>query len=127
MVTRLGFGSNTIHDQKHLDFWLESLKSSPMFLVRKNSARQLGKMGDLKALPGLVTALKDPHREVRLSSVQALSKILDGSTIDALEEVEQSDGDAQVRRAASQAIAKIKQRQKYISSLNEEFEKKGSF
>jgi HEAT repeat protein len=50
-----------------METWAGNLKNDNP-LIRKSSARYLGQLGDKRAIPYLLQALKDPQAEVRLKS-----------------------------------------------------------
>ncbi|MFH1017762.1 MAG: HEAT repeat domain-containing protein [Pseudomonadota bacterium] len=92
----------------HLDYWVRTLKSHPLKLVRKNAARSLGKMGTREAIPSLVAALKDPDPGVRAEAAKSLGLLGDEKAFGPLHDASSNDSDREVRRAAANSIETIK-------------------
>ncbi|TET34622.1 MAG: HEAT repeat domain-containing protein [Planctomycetota bacterium] len=75
--------------------------------VRRWAALSLGSIGDKKAIPELVNALKDPNAVIRHDCVSALGEIGEQSTLNILKNVCKNDANPNVRSAASRAIKRI--------------------
>lgn len=101
----------TLSGGKPVDYWVESLRSSPDAKLRKEAAFKLGNVGptDSKALPALVSALKDRDAAVRCEAILALVKFgsaaLEASAV--LAELRQHDHDPRVRTYATKALEKL--------------------
>lgn len=106
--------AKTIHDEEHVQYWTQTLETHALVFVRKNAARNLGKIGDLQALPSLIKALEDKAHEVRLEAAKSLGLLGDESAIPVLEDTAQNDQDRQVRRRARWSIQKIRAHQEFI-------------
>lgn len=78
--------------------------------LRRAAALALGEIGAQSATDGLISALDDEDKDVRITVVQALKEIADPSAIDALQR-STSDGNKKVSEAAKTAIQSIKNRQ----------------
>jgi len=80
----------------------------PIPRVRPAAALALGRLGRVEAVPPLA-ALLDPaqHRTLRWSAAMALGELGDASALPALELAAANDPDALVRRAATEAAARI--------------------
>ena len=84
--------------------------------VRLSAALNLGKLGDKRAIPPLLGALKDSDKTVRGVAAAALGRLIDGSVdaktrktaIDALEQSARNDADAFVRSQAQKAFESVK-------------------
>jgi HEAT repeat protein len=99
--------------EEHVQYWVRTIAAHPMKLTRKNAARVLGTLGDRKATPALIAALKDPFFGVRVEAAKALGLLTDEGGIEGLTEAANSDADAQVRRNARDALEKIKAYQEF--------------
>jgi HEAT repeat protein len=82
---------------------------SPDTLVRQQAALSLGQIGDAEAAPALVTALGDKEWTIRRQAAVALGAIGPAArgAESALRKSER-DGHAPVRKAASEALGRIK-------------------
>lgn len=91
--------------------WAESLRS-PDATVRKRAAFTLGNIGwsDPAVLPALIAALNDTDAGVRCEAILALLKYGPGAreALARLEEIQQWDRNAQVRRYAARAVKKLR-------------------
>jgi hypothetical protein len=85
-----------------------TLTSDPSYKVRVQAALVLGKLGDRRAVPALVKALKDSHPTVRTVVCGALGKLGDPRAVEPLKAAAR-DGEAMVRHAAEQALAHLQQ------------------
>ena len=86
---------------------LQSLWSSAEPEVRHAAIAALGKIGDSKAIPGLIRFLNDPTALVRESARAALSKI-GPAAVPALQESLKSPNAARTRALAALALSTIK-------------------
>jgi HEAT repeat protein len=64
-------------DPDHVAYWLNVLKTQPLKLMRKNAARNLGKMGTRDVVPNLIDALSDKEPTVRAEVARALGNLAD--------------------------------------------------
>ena len=60
-----------------------------------------------RAVPALLSVIRDESASVRLAAVEALGQLADPRAIDALAEALKSDSDARVREAAASALGEI--------------------
>jgi len=74
---------------------------------RQDTAYVLGMVGDPRAVPVLLDALRDNDAALRMVAAAALGKIGDPDAADALRLAALKDSNAQVRKAASRAFRKI--------------------
>jgi HEAT repeat protein len=74
--------------------------------VRSSAADALGKIGDDRAIPGLLKLVEDSDSDVRRSAADALGKIGDAQAIPGLLKLVE-DSDSDVRRSAADALGKI--------------------
>jgi HEAT repeat protein len=72
------------------------------------AARWLCNLEDLRAVEPLVVALKDEDLHVRTAAAGSLGRIGDPRAVPALEELLSKEKDADVRRAARDAIKAIR-------------------
>lgn len=91
-----------------VDDLARTLASDPSYKVRVQAALVLGKLGDKRAVPALVKALKDSNATVRAVSCGALGKLGDSSAINPLKEAAK-DGESMVRQAAEKALQQLDQ------------------
>lgn len=115
LVLLVGLGSARADN---VDKLLGDLKSGRDYKVRLSAALSLAKLGDPRAIPGLLTALDDADKTVRGAAVVGLGKLVDGSTSDstrqraiaALDKLAKGDpGDAVTKQAIKvrDTIAKL--------------------
>ncbi len=75
-------------------------------LVRDNAAFALGELGDKRAVPFLIKALKDPDEWVRKSATKALGILKSKEAFDAIAEC-LNDSSPSVRRTAARSLAQL--------------------
>ena len=101
----------TLAGGKPVAHWVSALRD-PSPAVRKEAAFKLGNVGpgDPAALPALLAALRDPDPRVRGEVILALLKSGGRASpaLAALEDMERSDPDPQVREAAGRAARKLR-------------------
>jgi hypothetical protein len=83
-----------------------TLASDPSYKVRVQAALVLGKLGDKRAVPHLIKALKDANATVRAVSCGALGKLGDTSAVEPLKEAAK-DGENMVRQSAEKALQQL--------------------
>jgi HEAT repeat protein len=79
--------------------------------VRHGCAVALGRIGDRRAIPALTALLTDEESKIRYSAAYALgdlATIEDPDIINALEIMQRSDPDSNVRNAAQEALEKLR-------------------
>lgn len=86
-----------------VDDLVNMLASDPSYKVRVQAALVLGKLGNKRAVPALIRALKDSHPTVRAVSCGALGKLGDQSAVPPLREA-QKDSESMVKQAADKAL-----------------------
>jgi hypothetical protein len=89
-----------------VDDLMQTLSSDPSYKVRVQAALVLGKLGNRRAVPALIKALKDSNATVRAVSCGALAKLGDGTAVDPLKEAAK-DGESMVRQAAEKALQQL--------------------
>lgn len=104
---------------EHVDYWIRTVATHPMNLVRKNAARVLGATGDRSAVPALIGVLKDGFHGARAEAARSLGLLTDERALDALMETATNDQDALVRRNAREAMEKIKSYQEFLKKKQE--------
>ncbi len=107
---------------EHVQYWIRTLQTNSLNLVRKNAARSLGMLGDRSAVPALIAALKDPFYGVRAEAARSLGFLTDERADDALADAASGDADASVRRNARDAVEKIKAYQEFLKKKQEKLE-----
>ncbi len=88
------------------DSWQDEY--SVMGSVRAYAAEALGRIGDKKAVNGLIDALEDPDSEVRWKSAESLGKIKDLQALESLIYSLETDEDEYVRKFAARALGELK-------------------
>ncbi|MBI5480449.1 MAG: HEAT repeat domain-containing protein [Deltaproteobacteria bacterium] len=89
-----------------VDDLARTLASDPSYKVRVQAALVLGKLGDKRAVPHLIKALKDSHPTVRAVSCGALGRLGDASAVNSLKEAAK-DEESMVRQAAEKALQQL--------------------
>lgn len=91
----------------HTGKYLEDLKSENIE-VRNNAIYKLGKNEEKSAAPALIKLLtSDKRGKIKLSVIEALGKIREGSSVNSLVAV-LNDNDIKIKIAAIEALGKIK-------------------
>ncbi|MFH1263292.1 MAG: HEAT repeat domain-containing protein [Pseudomonadota bacterium] len=108
---------------EHMEYWIKTVQTHPMDLVRKNAARALGAMGDRTATPALIQALNDKFFGVRAEAANSLGLLTDERAVDPLTETATNDSDTQVRRNAREALERLKGYQEYLKKKQEKADK----
>jgi HEAT repeat protein len=111
-VAGCGRAGPTLAGGRSVSFWVESLQS-PDARVRQKAVDKLGNVGneDPQAFPAVLGALKDEDPAVRQAAIRALPKFgaraQDG--IGALQEVQTSDPDPELRAEATASLQALQQ------------------
>lgn len=113
LSTSFALADGVTHDQENLTYWLKTMKSHPLELVRKNAAKMLGSIADKRTLNVLIEGLKDPAPSVRQEVSTSLGNMVDPRAIPALEDVADRDPDPEVRKRAKNALGKIQKRKEF--------------
>lgn len=92
---------------QHLSYWMNTSRTHPHTLIRKNAVHVLGQLKRPEAVPIIIEALHDESYQVRLEAAQALGHQGDERAFTALREVIERDPDRSVRRAAERSIELI--------------------
>lgn len=95
-----------IKDERVFDVLCEALKSAHP-IMRETAATELGKYGDKRATPLLITALDDPHPNVQLWAIQALRDLRDPDAIVALVERLPDAQSASIRYTIIEALGDL--------------------
>ena len=95
-----------IEGPKSLELLLDKLHSDPSREVRWQAAVELEALGDHRAVPALILALKDRDPLVRTGAAEALKGIPDPEALQPLIRALR-DSDTSVRRAATEALGLI--------------------
>jgi len=110
---KIGHATNAIKtmpdddQQRYLEMTMSKFKNGTA-TERRKAAIALGRIGDVKAVEPLITALKskDEDQTVRLLATRALGKITDVRAIDPLIEA-LSDENEEIRMMAAEALGKL--------------------
>lgn len=94
-----------------VDDLIDELRGSSDYKVRLSAALALSKLGDQRAVPALIRALRDSDKTVRGVAAASLAKLVDGNTpesvrkqaVAALKRTSQKDSNAFVRKQAKKA------------------------
>jgi HEAT repeat protein len=82
-----------------------------MISVRENTIRELGRLGDSRAVPVLMELLSHKSRDVRLQAINSLGRLPWGETAKVrLEQLVSGDPDRSVGQAAAAVLAAHAQR-----------------
>ncbi|MDD5678374.1 MAG: HEAT repeat domain-containing protein [Kiritimatiellae bacterium] len=87
--------------------WLEALKKSTSGVEREQACLELGRIGDVGAMPALLQALRDTEYAVRRNAVFGLGWMQAKEAVPALMELAARDTDVRIRRRAAQALGQI--------------------
>ncbi len=99
-----------IQDKRAIRPLIQVLQSDSSSIVRQVAASALGKLGSGESIEALIAALQDPNKFVRRAAVEALGQIGDEQAIEPLHRL--LNDEEEVRSAANDSLAKIKQRRK---------------
>jgi len=94
------------YEDNRFEMWARNLENKNV-LIRKSSAKNLGLLGDKRAIPFLIEALTDMKVEVRVEICKALGLLGDEKVMKNLKTVARKDESADVRKAARRAIREI--------------------
>lgn len=97
-----------IGDKRALPILIDLLKEDS---YRRNVVQSLGILGDREAVPALISVLSDPSENVRMAVAISLGQVGDGKVIESLTKISTNDPSESVRKAALDAINKIKERE----------------
>jgi len=119
-----GYGLAMLDDAEGLKVVIDTLNERQQaWTIRRHAIWALEKVGDKKAVPYLIAALKDEHPNIRVSAARALGAIGDASALPALEEALKDTTETKVAapttvsEAAAKAIAQIKRWGKVVNGL----------
>jgi len=111
-----GFGLAALGESEGFDILTEVIRSDPAWVQRRHAVTALGQIGQARALPILMVALKDEHVSVRVSAAHALGQIGDPAALAALTEalgdteVTKVNAPTTLEQEARKAIEAIKAR-----------------
>lgn len=92
---------------EHIQYWMKTLETHPLVIIRKQAARQLGNMQNSIAVPSLIKGLTDVNDDVRMQSAYSLGRLGDPGALKPLYELIEKNSNSQVQAAARNAIDKI--------------------
>lgn len=99
--------TQTIPNAEHIQYWMKTLESHPLIIIRKQAARQLGNLQNQMAIPSLIKGLSDVNDDVRIQSAYSLGRLGDASALKPLYEMVEKNSNTQVQAAGRNAIDKI--------------------
>jgi cyclophilin family peptidyl-prolyl cis-trans isomerase/HEAT repeat protein len=94
-------------DERRWDDELGALLRHRDAAVRKRAALAVGRIGDERSVPALMSLLKDPDVDVRAMAAFALGEVESAAGADALVTVVESDERGELRARALEALGKI--------------------
>ncbi len=100
-----------------IDSLAESLRNDSSYKVRAQAAIVLGKLGDKRAVPPLIDALRDDEEAVRSVAANSLGRLGDPQALDALR-ARMDDPSLGVRGAAGKAIAAIEKAREHQRTVD---------
>ena len=98
-------GPATVDGRPEVERLIANLKDND-WLVRREAAEALGKLGDKRAVTPLIACLTDADSSVRFNVVEALGKLGDKQAVEPLIAC-LKDEDERIRRAAAEALGKL--------------------
>lgn len=109
---------------KKIEKWENKKKSKKLLSVLNNdnhevrihAIRALSGFDSLDVINSLVNLLRDPNAEIRLTAVETLGKIGSGKAIEFVRFMLEKEEDENVREAAKNALAAIKEKMKQDES-----------
>jgi HEAT repeat protein len=101
-------------NQEHIQYWMKTLETHPLSMVRKQAARHLGAMQSLVATQSLIKALSDVNDDVRIQSAYSLGRLGDQGSLKPLYELIEKTSNTQVKSAARSAIDKINAHEEFM-------------
>ena len=92
---------------EHVQYWMKTLESHPMIMIRKQAARHLGNLQNNLATSSLIKGLSDANEDVRIQCAYSLGRLGDSSSLKTLYELIETNPNPQVKSAAKTAVDKI--------------------
>jgi hypothetical protein len=116
LVLLLMFAWPAVARADQVDGLVDQLQSARDYKVRLSAALNLAKLGDRRAIPVFIKALKDPDKTVRGVAAAGLGKLVNASTpaglrgqvLAALRQTASGDANAFVRKQAQKAYDALK-------------------
>lgn len=121
-----GYGLAALGETEGFDILAEVIVTDSRWTKRRHAVKALGEIGDPKALPTVIKALKDKHVNVRVSAARALGEIGDSSALAALiealddTEVTKVNAPTTVEKEARKAIEAIKAKMMHNNGIQTE-------
>jgi hypothetical protein len=101
---------------EHIQYWMKTLETHPLIIIRKQAARHLGALQSSMANPTLINCLSDASEDVRIQCAYSLGRLGDPESLRPLYELIETSSNQQIKSAAKSAIDKI--------NAHEEFSRK---
>jgi|JI10StandDraft_1071094.scaffolds.fasta_scaffold46149_5 hypothetical protein len=92
---------------EHIQYWMKTLETHPLIIIRKQAARHLGALQSNMANPALIKCLSDANEDVRIQCAYSLGRLGDSSSLRPLYELIENSPSQQIKSAAKSAIDKI--------------------
>ncbi|MCC7460636.1 MAG: HEAT repeat domain-containing protein [Proteobacteria bacterium] len=108
-------------NQEHIQYWMKTLETSPLIIVRKQAARHLGALQSTTATPSLIKGLSDVNDDVRIQSAYSLGRLGDTSSLKPLYELIEKTSNSQVKASARNAIDKINAHEDFMKQRKQKF------
>lgn len=106
-----------IGDEQAVDALVHQLEEHPD-LIEDEILEALGDLGDKRAVPAIIRQLRSPRSSTRRSAAKALGSIGDPEAVQPLIEAASDEGDADLRRAALQALRSLDAQEAAPAVLN---------
>ena len=107
---------------EHVAYWMGTVNSHPLKLIRRNAARVLGTLQNPVAIPSLIQALKDPFYGVRLEAARSLGLLGNEQALASLLDSTKTDPDILVKKAAHEAVERIKLHREVLKKKEEKLQ-----
>lgn len=109
LISTYGYGQPTpdTNVNQHVQYWVQTLETNQIPILRKQAARHLGNMQDPMAVQSLLKGLSDQNEDVRMQCAYSLGRLGDPSALRPLYEMIEKSKSSQIQSAARSAIDKI--------------------
>lgn len=112
------------YEDLRFETWANNLGNENV-LIRKSAAKHLGTLGEKRAIPYLLKAIKDDHAQVRAEICKTLGLLGDESVIERLKRIAYKDPSPKVRSSARKAIENIetysaRQKEKKLKAMKDQ-------
>lgn len=98
---------NFVKDQKAADILLDAAKFEDNPVVREAIVKSMGRVGNSKAVPFLISVLNDKSFAIKFSAIRSLEEIGDSRAYPYLKNIADKDNDPMIKNQAILAIKKL--------------------